>query len=151
MIWFQTKEFEKKISNNQFSEKDGYNYLLATSIYGFVFAYYATIGQSSYLTAFICVSHILITLVGFPALYKINKKLDNKDFIQRYLAITWIIRMKILVLMIFSTLILLNIFGSGWLGPSVEKLIIILISISFSLIYYGLAIRSFKRLTTVQP
>ena len=32
MIWLDLKGLERKISNNELTEKDGYNYLMATMI-----------------------------------------------------------------------------------------------------------------------
>jgi len=149
MIWFQSRKLELQISKIQLTEKDGYIYLLATAIYGYIIALYSSMTHYSYVHLIIVLAHIGITLVGLPMVFKINRNLDNKDFLKRYLAITWVIRMKLLLWFIVSTLIYYNIAGMK-ISKSTQISFVITNSVLISLLYYASSIRSFKRLK-LQP
>jgi len=145
MIWFDSRKLELQIAQNRLTEKDSFTYLLATAIYGYIIALYSSLTHYSTTHLIIVLAHVAITLVGLPMVFKINCDLDNKDFLKRYLAITWVIRMKLLIWFIFSSLIYYNIEGVKTNKPA-QITFIISNSVLTSLLYYALSIRSFKKI-----
>lgn len=154
MIWFNIKKLEEDISNDQLSEKDGFNYVLAyfiLSAISFVGGYNDMSGPIRLLGAAI---FVLITIWALNAIYKINLEIDGKDFFKRFFAINWVIGMRVLV----ATLIL---FVIGWIviailsensdklslesNPMVGFVQIIFASL-FSIIIYLLIMNSFRKL-----
>jgi hypothetical protein len=145
MIWFQSRKLELKISKNLLSENDGYLYLLATCIYGYILALYSSRVPYTYIHLIIVLAHIVITIIALPIIFKINSNLDDKDFLKRFLAITWIIRIKLLIWFVVSTLVYYNIVGMN-ISRTAQIIYVISNSVLSSLLYYVLTIRSFKRL-----
>lgn len=145
MIWFKLKELEKQISTNQFSDKDSFNYFLATTIYGFIYTSYSSISSGSQLLWISLIATITITTIGLPIAYKINSEIDDKDFLKRFIAITWVVRMKLLIFTLFILFIYFNLFDlrNNSLAQSIFLFVCTLI---INLLYYYLTIKSFKRL-----
>jgi len=149
MIWFTINDLEQKISSNQLSEKDGFNYLLASTIYGFIYMLYATMSTFTYLTLIDTGIAIVITLIYFPIIYKINASIDNKDFIKRFIAIGWIVRMKLLIYTLIFMFLFFHFFDSS--SPSLtQNVILSVFSITMNLLFYMLIINSFKRLKPIE-
>jgi hypothetical protein len=145
MIWFKLKELEKQISINQFSDKDGFNYFFATTIYGFIYTSYSSISGGSQLLWISLIATIIITTIGLPMTYKINSEIDDKDFLKRFIAITWVVRMRLLILTLLFMFIYLNLFNvrDNSLGQSIFLFVFTLV---INFFYYYLTIKSFKRL-----
>jgi hypothetical protein len=99
----------------------------------------------TYVKLTVITAYILITIGGLPIVYRINCNLDNKDFLKRYLAISWIIRIKLLIWFIVSTLVYYNIVGMH-ISRTAQIVYVISNGILTSSLYYVLIIRSFKRL-----
>lgn len=145
MIWFKIKDLEKKISTNQFSDKEGFDYLFATTIYGFIYMFYTSMSGYSYLSWVNLILAILITIIGLPMSYKINCKIDSKDFIKRFIAITWVVRMKLLIYTLIFMFLFINLFDlkTQSLGKDIT---LCGFSIAINIFFYVLTIKSFKRL-----
>lgn len=149
MIWFNIKNLEDKISSNKLSEKDGYNYLLASSIYGIIYMLYVSIVGFNYLSFLGAGAGIFMAVIFLPILFKINSSIDNKDFIKRYIAIGWVVRMKIMLYNVIFMLLFLNIFDLT--TPSLAKdMTLFLFSIGISALSYVLITNSFKRVRLVK-
>lgn len=147
MIWLNIKKLEKEISENRLSDNEGFYYLLATTIYGFV--YYLFSGFSGYnIYTFLNLSiAIIITLIGLPIAYKTNSQKGNIDFFKRFIAITWVVRMRLLIFTIIFMFICMNIFDLR--NPStVKDVTFLLFSILINVMFYGMTISSFKNIKT---
>jgi len=145
MFCFKLKALEKQISSNQFSDKDGFNYFFATTIYGFIYTAYTSMSGGNQFLWVSLVATIIITTICLPIAYRINSEIDDKDFLNRFIAIAWVIRIRILILTIFFMFIYSNIFdlrNSSFLQNVVLSSFTLLINI----LYYYLTIKSFKRL-----
>jgi len=148
MIWFNINDLEQQISTNRLSEKNGFNYLLASTIYGFIYMLYATMSTFTYLTLIDTGIAIVITIIFFPIIYKINASIDNKDFIKRFIAIGWVVRMKLLIYTLVFMFLYFNFFDPS--SPSItQNVILSVFSIAMNLLFYVLIINSFKRLKPI--
>jgi hypothetical protein len=145
MIWLDSKQLERKISENKLSEKDTFHYMLATMIYGFLYTLLIPIkNYDDYVLINFCTS-ILITLIGLSQTFKINQKKDDKDFVKRFVAITWVVTVKIFIAYIgFGVFIVL------FMDLESPSTAIGIMSCAFSIIthvlFYILTVNSFKRL-----
>lgn len=149
MIWFDIKILEDKISSNKLSERDGYNYLLASSIYGIIYMLYVSIAGFNYFSFLSAGAGILMAVIFFPILFRINSSIDDKDFIKRFIAIGWVVRMKIMIYNVIFMLLFLNIFDLT--APSLIKdMTLFLFSIGISALSYVLIINSFKRVRLIK-
>jgi len=155
MIWFNLKSLESKISNNELSDKDGFNYLLANAIVTII-AVNITTGKDSatwmLLTGFFLA--LLITIWGINAAFSANNAIDGKDFLKRYLAISWVISMRIFVVILGVALISGIVMGiltamngeDNYTNSPIKDVIIMTITAFVSFICYLLIVNSFKRL-----
>lgn len=149
MIWFDLENLERKIARDELTDKDGFHYLLAyfilTPISGILPSnvnILISLMQGCILVA--------ITIWGMKELYKVNNEFDGKDFLKRCLAITWVVGFRLLII-ILPVLIFIGVvvgmFGSY--SKSFFDLIVMIVITLFSVIYYLLAINSFRRLKTL--
>jgi hypothetical protein len=161
MIWFNLKELENKISNDELSDRDGFNYLLAFFILSTI-GYSLGSGNSSGWVKFIgLIISILINIWGLKTIYAANKEVDGKDFFKRFFAFYWVIGFRLFVIILPIAMIigvLIGIFSvksapdfSGN-NPIIDLIILIFVSM-FSVICYLLMINSVQKikLKTMSP
>lgn len=164
MIWFDIKALEKKISDNELSEKDSFNYVLAYAIVFTVAVILASVsgGGIVWMQIISCLISVLIVIWGITQLFKVNKALDGKDFCKRFIAISWVVGVRVILIAIGIGIILGLVIlikyssilsdGSG-INPLSDnmgyEIVSLVISTLISILYYWMAIKSFRRLTTV--
>jgi uncharacterized membrane protein len=147
MIWLNSKKLEKQITSNELTEKDSFYYLLATVLYNFAFYFYSkAVSHFTILTVINFIVSILGAIIVIPMIYKINREYDDKDFIKRFFAITWIVRIKLTIIMIVYTLIYMTIFKNMQNARKVQIVVNIIMNLFLIAINYLLTIQSFKRL-----
>lgn len=155
MIWFNIKGLEKKIIENQFSDKDAFNYFLAFSILGVLTTYLST---TQNIIAFIeLLLGIIITIWGSFSIFKANSTGDGQDFFKRYFALSWVIGFRLFVftliigvpLLIIFAIISYDSFSSFESGAEslTEDFVSMIITSLVLLIYYLLLTNSFKRVS----
>ena len=154
MIWFDIKALENKISNNELTEKEGFSYLLAYSILSlFALAFAANKSGGLMMLAEFAIS-VLITIWGLRTIYEVNYEIDGKDFLKRYFAITWVIGMRLFIVLIPLSIILGIFYGMFAVANNIDihqpnpqwGIVGITFNAVFTLICYLLIIKSFRRL-----
>jgi TRAP-type uncharacterized transport system fused permease subunit len=154
MIWFDIKNLENKIINNELSDKDGFNYVLAFFILSVIVLSFITNDSSAWFKLTECIIAILINIWGLKTVYEVNNEIDGKDFLKRFFAINWVIGMRLIVISIILAVIagiVIGIFSvtNGMIindtNPDKDILGLIFTAI-FSIICYLLMINSFHRL-----
>ncbi len=155
MIWLDLKGLERKISNNDLTEKDGYNYLMATMILMSVvvgsFTRQDSYSWFDFLNTIITVG---IAVWGISACYKVNNELDGKDFVKRFLAISWVISMRMFLWIIGLSIVIGIIIGITMVASGMhdripkptQEISTMILSALVSVICYLLMINSFKSL-----
>jgi hypothetical protein len=154
MIWFDIKQLESKISNNELTDRDGFNYVLAYFILSIIVYSLITNDSNGWVKFLECIISVLINIWGLKAIYEANEKIDGKDFFKRFFSIFWVIGFRLFVITMVITVILGVVIGilsvkSGisLKDPNPIKDIILLVFMSmFLLINYLLIINSFRRL-----
>jgi uncharacterized membrane protein len=149
MIWLKFKKLEDKIANDQLTEQDSRNYLIATLAYGFIAHMFSLSKMGFNHLAYIPPAiSIVLCFIGIPILYKINQKYDNKDFVKRFLAVAWVTRMNLLIITAALSIIALQVFDFKSNNDDPAKTISIMsFSIVLNILFYVLSILSFKRLS----
>lgn len=157
MIWLDIKTLEQKINENKLTEKDGLNYLLANAIVTVIgmisYSNYENTGK--WITFLAVVLHIVICIWGLNAAFKANNQKDGRDFVKRYLAISWVVSIRLLLIVLALTVGIGLFMGivaatTGWMPfeNPYRELFSTVISLFFSLLAYYLTVKSFKRLKT---
>jgi hypothetical protein len=153
MIWFDIKQLENKISNNELSDKEGFYYFLAYSIFQLIILSLFTDDSNSWKLSGLVIA-IVITIWGLWATYDVNNEIDGKDYLKRYLAISWVIGMRLIVVSILIGILLGILFGMYSVKNNVDlrdpnplfDLAGLIFQALFTLICYLLIINSFRRL-----
>ena len=152
MIWFNIKKLKEEISNDNLSEKDGFNYVLAY----FILSTISAVGGYNEMTAGIrllgAALYVIITIWGLNAIYKINLEIDGKDFFKRFFAINWVIGMRILVVLLILSVIggigmgILYERSSSPLSEPMPGYLLVIFTSLVSIILYLLIMKSFRKL-----
>jgi hypothetical protein len=153
MIWFDIKQLESKISNNELSDKEGFYYFLAYSILNIIMLSLFTDDSNSWKFSGLVIA-LVITIWGLWTTYDVNNEIDGKDYLKRYLAISWVIGMRLIVVSIFIGILLgiLLVFYSVKNNIDLRDpnplfdLAGLIFQTLFTLICYLLIINSFRRL-----
>jgi len=149
MIWFDISKLEDKISRNELSDKDGYNYVLAFFILSVLAMSISSQDGNAWIKLSNCFLLVLITIWGLDGAYKANTEIDGKDFFKRFFAINWVIGMRMLVVAFLFGIVLaiisLAVDTPAGKGPIRELISTIFVSL-FSVIYYLLIIKSIRKL-----
>jgi len=159
MYWLNLKALENQISNNELTEKDGFNYLLGYSILTTIIVTISSVSIFQNKTGLgialleVLIS-VIITILGLKAVYKANKEKDGKDFIKRYFAISWVIGFRLFLVLIGLIIIFGFVIGlfSAFQGhthldnTSSDEIITIIIGTLVTIICYLFTIISFRRL-----
>lgn len=157
MIWFNISKLEDKISKNELSDKDGFNYVLAYFILSVLTISFGTQDGNVWFRLLNCFILVLINIWGLNAAYKANVEIDGKDFFKRFFAINWVIGMRMIyVIFIFAfiygfMIIITSLINSWRIGDKnpFEELIISTLIWLFEVIYYLLVINSIRRLKPI--
>lgn len=154
MIWFKLKKLETKLAHSEVSEDTALQYLLSFLV---LFAIIFTLpnsdrysGYSWEISEFIL--DLLITVVGARTVFSINQKGDNREFLKRFLSLSFVNGARLLIVLmplwlvykIIMYVIPQNLFlflNDLFSGDTAG----LLFSLALSLIFYLLLIRSFKR------
>lgn len=155
MIWFNIKKLEKRIKENEFSDKCAFKYFMAFAILHVILAY-SGLNEESYITLFEFLGIVGVTIWGTYSIFRINSSGDGKDFFKRFFALSWvvIIRLYVYAIMIFIPLMIIyylgvynsNSYFSGMV-ESKEDIIWMSYMIVFEIIYYLMLRNSFRRVS----
>jgi hypothetical protein len=158
MIWFNLDVLLQKISKNELTDKDGFNYLLAFALTLLVLSFSLNyVLTSTWLRLVEIVLTLLITLWGLRGAYEVNENRDAKDFLKRFLAISWVVNMKILFYNVLLSVILATIFAFYAVitgnAPSMDPFVVEIVEtfylVVLTFIFYRSILVSFKRLSAV--
>jgi hypothetical protein len=153
MIWLDISNLEDKISKNELSDKDGFNYVLAYFILSVLTMNIGYQNSNEWIDLLNFFSSALITVWGLTAAYKANNEIDGKDFLKRFFAINWVIGMRMLLAVLILGMVagivvgIISIISSDAICEGLSKDLFRAISMSlFEVIYYLLIRNSIRRL-----
>ena len=155
MIWFNIKELERKIVENEFSDEEGFKYFLAFSILGVLATSISTAGNI--ITFIELLISVAITIWGSYSIFKANSSGDGQDFFKRYFALSWVIGLRLFIITLIIAIPLSFIYGvisyesidlnSSESTTLTEDFVTMIISSLVGLVYYFLLTNSFKRVS----
>jgi uncharacterized membrane protein len=150
MTWFNIKELERKIINDELNDKEGFDYLLYSSVFLTFFTY---IGIKEYTNDWLhfleFIISLVITLAQLKVTYNINAKGGQIDYLKRFFSISFVVGVRLFVYAFLVAFILGIIVAI--VDPHIEKdpnneemMELVFISI-FGIVYYIQLTNSFKR------
>ncbi|PRX38699.1 hypothetical protein [Salegentibacter salegens] len=156
MIWFNLKKLERLLIQNKITEAISYQYLL-------VFLVLITLAANAPETDFshygweisYVILELLITIVGTYLVFKVNSDGDNRDFLKRYLSLSFVNGLRLalfavvisLIFKIIMFVIPLDLWHSinDFFGEDFGDFFF---HIMLSLVFYLLLMASFKRVNS---
>lgn len=155
MIWYDLKNLENKIAKHELSDKEGLNYVIAYFVLTAVTFSLITNDSNNWVKLSECVLSVLVNVWGLKAVYKINSEIDGKDFFKRFFAINWVVGIRLLVFVMSLALIvsiLVGVFSTKNdinLSRSSQDIFELVFTTIYSLSFYFLIIKSFRRLKMI--
>jgi len=156
MIWFNIKKLEEDISNDNLSEKDGFNYVLAYVLASFILSTILAVVRFNEMSGGLrllgTALYGIITIWGLKAIYKINLEIDGKDIVKRFIAINWVIGMRVLVVLLILAVIggiamgILSTNRSNLESNPMAGYILVIFTSLVTIILYLLIMKSFRKL-----
>lgn len=155
MIWFNIKALEKLLVEGKVSEKLAFNYLLTHLIFLTLTSYIT--GNSNPLLSIL--AHLIISLIaviwGVRKTFEINQGGDNRDYFKRIISLTFVVGIRTVVFA-FIGLFVLNLFNEILdvagvplgLTSLQEELLELAGLLLFTIFYYYMLLKSFKRINS---
>lgn len=152
MIWFNIKQLEKNLKDNAVSERETYMYLFVLLVISTIFSYVNDPEAPLQLTTWIELTlDVVLTVLTLKTTYDINAKGDNRDYVKRFMTLTMVIMIRLVVFAVpvmlvgLMTLQLLDHFNV--LSLSNAKLYFDLaVTFSLGVAFYFMLTQSFKRI-----
>ena len=150
MIWFDIKQLEKQFVDGDISDKEGFNYLLANMVMFSLTPYLAGDRYQNYWLTFIqFVVDIFITVILIRATFDINTTGDNRDYFKRFLGLSFVTAIRLIVYIIIflipTTIIMYFVEKSGTVDKNSKNIFMLLLSIATAIVYYFMLTNSFRR------
>lgn len=142
---FSITKLEDKISKNEFTDDEGFKYLLYGSIYGILTELIYNVFNINYISGLGSFFSLVSVAIALIYSYKINKKSDGRDFFKRYISISFITTLILILPGLLFWFISLNFWDIT--NPSVfAQFFVISSSLIMNTLYSVLIINSFKRI-----
>ena len=111
MYFININKLKEDIIENRFSQKDRFLYLFAWVILTEIFLVMPDFFPNwcidiTWLDRAVDIIEIFIVGIGTYLMYKFNKGANGKDFIDRYLAITWVIGIRAIIWFILIAIVM---------------------------------------------
>ncbi|SFT87772.1 hypothetical protein SAMN04489724_2503 [Algoriphagus locisalis] len=152
MIWFDIQELERGLRNGEISDKGIFNYLLGNLILFSISPLIAGDDSSTIvMILFQVLFTIAITAIGTKKVFDINESGDRKDFFKRYLALSFVTGIRLLVFCLIIAIPVGITFGIVGINPNAtpnsEGFFDLIFIVGTSVIYYYMLLNSFKRVS----
>ncbi|MFT4855173.1 MAG: hypothetical protein ACI9UV_000902 [Algoriphagus sp.] len=152
MIWFDIKELECKLKIGDVSESAFFNYLLANLIILSIFPYLST---NDYTVKWVIVVEIIIgiivTVVGAKMTFDINSAGDKKDYLGRFLSLSFVIGLRLFAFIVIIGIPIALIFGllnrNFDIDENLKDFLELGLVAGLSIFYYFMLTNSFKKVS----
>lgn len=155
MIWFDIKELEKELATGEVSDREGYQYLLASMVAMTVTSY---LGSGNYANKWLSLIEAVISLFITVALLKvtfdINNNGDNKDYLKRFVSLSFVSGIRLMVLVLIAAIPIGIImyfvrmtFGDNQTSKDIFSVCLVT---CFGIAYYFILTNSFRRVNTMR-
>jgi hypothetical protein len=152
MIWFDIKELELGLKNGDLSDKDIFNYLLANLIMYSIVPYLSSNDYTTkWLIAIEIVIAIVITVVGTKKTFDINAAGDSKDYFKRFLSLSFVTGIRILVFVCIAAIpvgvIVYLVDQSISANENIKDFFNLALTAVAGILYYFMLTSSFRRVS----
>jgi len=153
MIWFDLKEMERKISTDDILEKESISYYLGIFIISSIYAMIAAlvnkipIGSTGASVALHYFLDTLIIVLGVIYTYRLNSRIDDKDFFKRFFSLSFVIFIRLIIYTICIGIVLMIFLSFFVKFQDFNKDLMSYFGHLWRIIYYILIAISFRKIT----
>jgi hypothetical protein len=147
MNWFNLKDLEKRLAENNVSDKEGFYFLLANWIVFGSFSFAAVTEQ--YGNPGVMVMLLAIPVISLVIGFKANQKGDGKDFLKRFISLHFVIGIRIIVFIILLALPV-GLLGSFISNVMIRQFLFGGFIATAGIIYYWYLARSIKNISSTK-
>jgi hypothetical protein len=152
MIWFDIKELERGLKSGDVSDKEIFNYLIATLI---MFSIVPYIPSNDYKTTWLIAVEIVIviaiTIIGTKMTFDINSRGDNKDYFKRFLSLSFVTGIRLVVFVFLAAIpvgiIVYLVDKNIGANENIKDLFNLTLMTGIGVFYYFMLTNSFKRVS----
>lgn len=154
MIWFDIKQLEKNLKTDAVSEKETFRYLFVLMLISTISSYVNNPEPPSQLTSWIeLILEVILTVLTLKITYDINAKGDNRDYVKRFMALTTVIMIRLIVFAVLVALVgltIIKILENTKLVTvsSLNNLFDLAMTFGLGVAYYFMLTQSFKRINS---
>jgi hypothetical protein len=154
MTWFNIKEVERKLINDELTDKESFDYLFYTSV---LFTFFTYVGVKEHTNDWLhfleFIITLIITIVGIKATYTINATGGQKDYLKRYTSLSFVAGIRLftytfLVAIPFG-IIMAALNGNIEKNQTNDEIIKLVFVVIFGIVYYIQLTNSFKRVNKI--
>lgn len=150
MTWFNIKELERKIINDELTDKESFDYLLYSSVLLTFFTYIGTKEHTNDWLHFLeLIISIVITILILKETYIINAKGGQKDYLKRYTSLSFVAGIRLFVYAFLGAIplgiIMAALDGNVEKNQTNEEIVKLIFISIFGIVYYIQLTNSFKR------
>jgi ABC-type nickel/cobalt efflux system permease component RcnA len=154
MTWFNIKEVERKLINDELTDKESFDYLLYTSV---LFTFFTYVGVKEHTNDWLhfleFIITLIITIVGIKATYTINAKGGQKDYLKRYTSLSFVAGIRLFVYAFLVAIpfgiIMAALNGNIEKNQTNDEIIKLVFVVIFGIVYYIQLTNSFKRVNKI--
>lgn len=99
MIWLNLLALERKLANFLLTTQAAFNYLLSFIVIFIILIYFPRDSSFPFdwwdLAEFLLV--LLISLLGLKKVFRVNQKGDDREFLKRFLSLSFVIALRLLI------------------------------------------------------
>lgn len=152
MIWFDIKELERGLKDGGLSDKYIFNYLLASLIMYSIVPYLSSYDYTTkWLLAIDIAIAVGVTVIGTKRTFDINSAGDSKDFFKRFLSLSFVTGIRLLVFACIAAipvgLIVLLVGKSISSNENIKDFFNIALTTVAGILYYFMLTSSFRRVS----
>ncbi|MBN8649798.1 MAG: hypothetical protein J0L67_00110 [Cytophagales bacterium] len=154
MIWFDIKQLEKNLKTDAVSEKETFTYLFVLLLISTIFSYVNGQKTPLQLSNWIELTlDVVLTVLTLKTTYDINTKGDNRDYVKRFMALTTVIMIRLIVFAVPGALVgltIIKILENTKLVTvsSLNNLFDLAMTFGLGVAYYFMLTQSFKRINS---
>jgi hypothetical protein len=154
MIWYDIKELEKQLAEGAVDDKSGYHYLIGIILLYTISSYGGGIDYENYwLKSIYIAADLILTIVNLRTTYSINTNGDNKEYLKRYLGLSFVVSIRLLVyvviVMTIGTFVTFVLEKNGPLNKDWKDIASLCLDLAAMAVFYFMLTASFKRVNAV--
>jgi hypothetical protein len=149
MIWYDIKELEKQLAEGTLDDKSGYHYLIGIILLYTIGSYGGIDYENDWLKSIYIAADLVLTIATLRTTYNINTTGDNKEYLKRYIALSFVVSVRLLIylllVMTFGTFVTLALERNGPLNTGLKDIATLCLDVGAMVVFYFMLTASFRR------